>query len=239
MKLREIKTLVEVTDADKQYLLSNDWESPQAIQSWLKENGYKKIGQGAYSEAWEKPGASEIVKISVAEDRCWKVFINWSNKLKNNPHVPKKLGVLKEYRGTRDGKPQKFIIAVIEKFDKLTPEYVRKAQGNNFIGLVELYYGSYIRKPDHAVIYNQAIRDAIEDRFDDMGLETNEQVEKWLDERHINPFSKALGTIYNMAERTACTYDFHDDNLMVRPGTGDLVILDPLADKDNLTIDDI
>lgn len=238
MKLHEIK-LVEVTAADQQFLLSNQWKSPQEIQSWLQENGYKKIGSGAYSQAWEKPGANEIVKISLAEDRCWKVFINWSNKLKNNPHVPKKIGAMKEYKGTRDGKPQKFIIAVIEKLAKLTPDYVRKAQGANFLGLAELYYGSYIRKPTHATIYNKAITDAIDDRFEDMGLMDDPQVEKWLDANHLNPFSKALGTIYEMAERTGCTYDFHDENLMVRPSTGDLVILDPLADKDNLTIEDI
>lgn len=78
-----------------------NWRSVKQVQSFLKSNGYKRLGKGVFSEVWGQPGAETVIKVSTSEDTCWLRYAKWAMKQPDNPHLPK-IYSLKTYK-TRSG----------------------------------------------------------------------------------------------------------------------------------------
>lgn len=222
MKLHDLH---EASIFEERELLNTKWKSPKQIQRWLRENGFKAYGRGAFSQVWTKPTYKRVVKISLYEDRCWNAYVNWTMNLTSNPHLPN-IPWVTEYQGTRgrERTPQRFNIAIVEKLESLSPSNIFDTP--DLAGLIEIFLSADL---------SPNLENAIYDRLESEGWDDPEiQGQRWLKKNRNNPFSKTLNRVQQIAEKSGCHYDFHDGNVMVRPRGKRLVVTDPLADLYNV-----
>jgi hypothetical protein len=71
MKINQL--IKEVSPEHEEHMLGVRWsEQDQDILDWLKNNGFKKIGTGAYGYAFRHPTyPGKIVKVVKTDDRCF------------------------------------------------------------------------------------------------------------------------------------------------------------------------
>jgi hypothetical protein len=202
-------------DAD---LLSQDWRSPKDAVRWLEKSGYQKIGKGAFAVAYAKTNAGGIsrrqaVRISLKPDYCYHEFLEWWQANSNNKFVPTLYGVQHFGKGDRS-----FVVTIAEYLHSLTP--VNVMQTVDIEGLAELYTSGAMSHEIHR---------AIERRFAKEGV-PKDQISAWLDEHHLNDFSITMNALDQLADSNDCFFDYHHENVMYRPSTRGLVLIDPLAD---------
>lgn len=201
-------------------ITSQQWKTPRDVQRYLTKNGYRKIGSGKFASAYAKAGENKIVRVSSKEDYCWYHFMEWLRSQQNNRFLPNVFSS-KDYQWERNGKMEKFAITFVERLRKLTPTAVM--QTRDMAGLAELYTMGMIT---HDLKY------AIERRFQREGISKGE-IERWLDDNHLNEFTYTTNALDQLADQTDCFFDFHYDNVMYRSSDKSLVVVDPLADMAN------
>lgn len=112
---------------EKDHAMKN-WKSVKQVQAFLRREGYKRLGKGAFAEAWAQHGSDTVIKISTVEDVCWLRYAKWAKSQPDNPHLPK-IHSLKTYN-TKDGT---LFVARVEKlkevdhyFDKIMTQIGRE-----------------------------------------------------------------------------------------------------------------
>jgi hypothetical protein len=105
---------MRVDEVRKKDHAMKNWKSVKQVQAFLKREGYKRLGKGAFAEAWSQHGSDTVIKISTQEDKCWLRYAKWAKQQQGNPHVPR-IDMLKTYN-TKDGT---LFIARVEKLKEI------------------------------------------------------------------------------------------------------------------------
>ena len=213
MKLSEI--LTEATIFDENELKSTKWESPEELRKWLKSAGFKKLGSGVFSDAWAKPNHKRVVKISLKTDPCWVKYAKWVLKQTANKYLPK-IPWIKLYKD-KDG--TEFFVTIIEKLESYSTANIKKI--DDPVVVSALFVNGEFKKPEHAVLSNLLMK-----KFDIKDLRAARKVVK---QNASHKFVKTLNRISTMVSVGQCDHDLHSGNLMYRPSTNSIVIIDPLA----------
>jgi hypothetical protein len=260
IKQHEIATLSRRSQkwADEQVNLSPQKASVDlndVLSGYMEERGLNFIGSGAFSVVYGRPESDRVVKVSHKRDICWYRFADWAMRHQNNPHVPiiyhlesYSITSQKQRYGGRLGRKQTVPIffAVMERLepyrsDKLNPNidpsllaYFDKHFGIN-VGTTRLHdamggmdkpyhhkekQGWRWNDPDFQKKYNKYERKY----YTKLGQAAKPGTK--------HPFVKAFREVERKWK--SCKGDLHAQNLMIRPSTGELVIVDPIADTTSL-----
>jgi len=219
MRLYELtQQITEVTAFQERKLMDNDWKNPREVRNWLRSKNFEQKGSGQFSSAFVHPGYKRIVKISKKQDECWLRFAHWTLKMTSHPNVPY-IDWVRRY-----GEDDKFFIAVVEKLAPFNRQAIMSTV--DVAGLAYLYLREDWFQGD----------EKIERRLIREGVIYNEdaaqapQIRRYLQnaksgKRFINVIRSSKGFA-----KGKCAYDMHDGNIMYRPSDRRLVIIDPLAD---------
>ena len=186
------------------------------IISQLENLGFKYKAEGAFSEVYTSQDGKYIAKINKYQDAGYEKFLNHIYENRGNPHYPR---ITKPMRFTgmtdRRDKYNGFVV-ISEKLDPLENAF----KDDDDLHLFHAMNG---------VIYSKA-----------NGMETSMA----LSMREVNVYPiEAVKEMYarhkgyfREAQKLRKTlgandwYDLHEENVMVRPGTDQLVIIDALAE---------
>lgn len=225
--------LNEVPSRDAMTLNLKNWSSLTELRKFLKSKGYKKLGGGAYAEAWANKQAQRVVKISTKEDKCWMRYIEWLKMQPASPHLPK----VHSFRTYKTGRGTFFvsILETLEETDKFIDELFKSTAVNPTLPRLALVM--WIMD----ISWEQSIRYRVQ-------FVRKENVEKYLNQqpkyKKLNPVERAeeltksgyrtkLALLGKKAERElgkdGCQPDLHGGNVMYRPSDKTLVITDPIA----------
>jgi hypothetical protein len=223
--------LTEASIFDERALLNTTWATPQQLTKWLRKNGFKKMGEGAYSAVFVKPGYKRVIKVSMKRDDCWINFAQWAQSVTNNPHLPDIPWV--QFFGA--GYKQ-FFVAIIGKLAPFDKSAISATV--DLPGLVYMYLHDDWFRGD-AGIWARLIDEGLITRYDSSGRRGTRFNAEQLDRKKLLRYLRGVrgGKQFIMTLKAAerkgtgnCRYDMHDGNIMYRPSDKKLVIIDPLAD---------
>lgn len=207
MKLHELS----IPDARTLKNIAQNYDKQITVNllEYLENNGFNRIGEGAYSWVYSKPKSNIIIKINYKHpDPCYIKFYNYARQnYKTNPHLPK---IGKMYNYTEHG--NYYFILFMEKL-KPVPSKTVISIGDPYMDkadilekvLVILMAPEHRYKPHHYDILDE------------------------FSQSHPKLYQTILTLKQKFANSFECKWDLHIDNIMTRPSTGDLVIIDPWA----------
>ena len=216
--MKSSEFITEASIFDERTLKNKAWKSPPETIRWLKQNGFKEIGDGNFAVTYAKPGHNRVVKVSTQADVCWIRFAQYAMSVTDNKHLPK-IPWIRRYQGNREGIAQEFFITIIERLLPITSDNITSIKDPAIL-LGLFHYGDFA----------PFMRNRILDALHVIGYAKDE----WLDgdEKIVaakfgdHPFIQALEMINSTKGR--CWTDLHEENLMVR-SDGTIVITDPIA----------
>lgn len=233
--------LTELNITQAKHLIKNKWHKYGEVGEYLTSNGYKLTGHGGYSQVWSHPNTNSVVKVSRKEDRCWLVFADYVRRNKNNPHLPKISRVIRYQSKKPNAIPsvdhirdpsvdthyQAYSTLFIAFMEKLNP--IKNQQYRPIEIMEELIY-SYSELSDEFI--------ASGCRFTEDFYESAKEYNSWrefrelaIDIEHDNQYKSIFETLFDIKvafQNTGCKSDIHIGNVMVRPKTNEIVIMDPL-----------
>ncbi len=227
MKLSEI--LTEATIFDENVLKNTAWKNPKELAVWLKQNGFKRLGQGAFASAYAKSGSNRIVKISTAEDNCWISFATWALKQTKNPYLPN-IPWFKTYQSKgKKGQILTFFVTIVEKLKPFNESIVDKI--DDPVVLATLYVHTDAGAEYRTSIGRRLNQLGVLDKRDLIPGKLSHRIDKATQYLKNHTNHKFLKTIMQVEKMTTknCWNDMHTGNFMYRPATNTLVITDPLA----------
>ena len=240
--------------ADEQVNLSPQEASVnlnEILSGYMEERGLQYIGSGAFSTVYGRPKSNRVVKVSHKRDKCWFRFANWSMRQRNNPHVPI-IYHLESYDITAQGSDYygklgrkltvPIFFAVMERLD---PFEIAKIDPNIDPSLVAYFSAHldinvgqtrlrdvlggmdrpHIERHNKGWDWHDPKYDEYEDKYQKKMLKAAKPAEE-------HPFVKSFIAVEQKWK--SCAGDLHRGNLMIRPKTGELVIVDPIADTTSL-----
>ena len=184
----------------------------------------KKVGSGYYSQAYGRPRSNMVIKISHGEggdsQRDTLKFLRWAKKQKN-PHLPKIYNISK--RVIRDeensiyGDPSN--VHVYVRMERLIPfkpnKYKWKPEHVPFLEWMEENGYSYF-EPDQAIPNWEALK--------------REAKRLKIKSSKLVRTLQSLTKIVSDYEELDISISYQDaGNIMLRPGTNEIVIHDPIA----------
>lgn len=96
MKMVDLLSITEAKPKNPgfDFMLKTKWSTmEQDILMWMKKNGFKQIGSGAYGSVFQHSSARDrIVKVTHDQDRCFLAYLRYVIKNQANPHVPRYYG---------------------------------------------------------------------------------------------------------------------------------------------------
>jgi len=210
--------IVEASIFDERTLKNTAWESPKQLVTWLRANGFKKLGGGVFAAAYAKPGHNRVVKVSNRQDDCWIKFAQWAMSKTNNTHLPK-IPWIKRYQGKRKGKVTEFFITIIERLKPLTNQAIlRITDPGVLLGL--MYYADLDSNTEDSI-------DAAMSKISGRNVKVPDLYSPRIPAKYkTHPFIKAITQINKLGG--GCFSDLHSGNLMVR-NDGTIIITDPIA----------
>lgn len=204
MKLKELNL------NNYKHISKNKWNMPDNLFKWLKENNFKLIGEGVFSDAYESDEIMKdkfIVKVNRGElDKRYLEFVDFCQENKQNTHLPK-MGNIRMFEG--------WYIIFIEKLKPIKTDFL----GFNF----EKFYTFFNKLVDFGMQQNlQKI--SLEKEIKDFFILNSKKPD--LIELYLEQFCEMSIILGKLKEKLNCnTLDLHDGNIMLRGNT--LVIIDP------------
>ena len=175
----------------------------EALIDYLGTKGFEQIGDGAFSVALHKPGTNYVLKINISPDPKYRKFIAFARKHPNNGLVPH------IYKVWSAGK---FFIVVTEKLDDISGPAVGSFK--------LLSFGIENKISDTKTLFKK-----FQSKYG-TSLEKMTQMRKgFASDQDLKEFNDWLFDLFPWR-------DIHEDNVMVRPSTGQLVIIDPLSNPE-------
>jgi len=211
------------------------WESVKQVQQFLKEKGFKRLGTGAFAEAWAKKGENTVVKISTAEDVCWLKFAQWVMKQKYNKHLPK-IHSLKTYN-TPEGELFISRVEMLQEVDNYydtidktvgTLDDIKKVGEMLWIRALD-YDGDPSTVNSQAPVMKAMSKSPL--RNDPMfkGMGVPGMISRILKLYQSSPLAITVRKAHKeILKDTRCYKDLHAGNIMQRKD-GTIVIMDPAA----------
>jgi hypothetical protein len=196
------------------------------IKAFQEESGYKKLGNGHFAYAFKHPSKDEVLKLWIA-DSAYEDFLKFCESHKSEKNLPKiyKFGKLSTFHRRLYGFPEKIMYVRMELLRPLNLNDVGDIS-NDCPPLSKLIVQlSALHKRGHkfSLYGNKSV---------DQSAWTKINL-YWKDGK----IPQKIIDMYSTLEKFKFTdhdLDLHDENIMVRPSTGDLVISDPIANDDDI-----
>lgn len=188
----------------------------QLIDAWEKESGYKKLGQGNFAYAYKHPSRDEVLKLWI-KDSGYEKFVEYCRAHQSNKSLPKILSPVKSFSTFHrrlHGFPDKIKYVRMELLRKLTPDDMGPGFDRKLMGV--------LNKIKQGIMKNDKLP---KETLDKIALH-------WNDDKipqHVLDLIDAIAELKHLGR-----LDTHDDNIMVRPSTGEFVITDPIADDEDI-----
>tara|TARA_R110000823_G_scaffold230090_4_gene357005 strand:+ start:253 stop:915 length:663 start_codon:yes stop_codon:yes gene_type:complete len=214
----------ELSKTDSKILQTRKWSGVQKVQSFLARQGYDYVDEGVYSIVFAKPRGKFVVKVSKKEDVCYLEFARWASAQKNNPWLPK-IKFMKDFQvTTRDGEKVTFLITAIEKLHTLKGGVISNIRWTHHQLPLLLFLSQEMS-------FGNQLQNAYTDLFKktygrDINLTDEYEMSGKFKKNSMLP--RTIDTIDELLS-TDCRKDMHLGNIMLRPGTKQIVIIDPLA----------
>lgn len=245
--------LFEADIHDERELLKMPNKTPLTVMQWLESNGFEKIGMGNFGAVFKKPNANRVVKIGTVPDPCYVAFTHTAMDFPRNPHLPK-VYLNNHIKYEERGREKEFTLTIIEVLEPLLIPAARVRDDAQIYCLFThpdvlwdaFYVTELMEKLKNPVLLKEIIR---------IVSEADENVARSLNSLTVDDFhhvavkhapqqfeqltqtaksSRLYKTITGVMDRglvQRCHPDLHDENVMVRPSSGDLVLSDPIFDK--------
>ena len=215
--------LDEATVQDEKVLLNTKWTRPKETETWLKANGFKKIGGGAFAGAWLKGGAKRIIKVARKPDPCFLNFAKWSVKQTNNPHLPDIPWIAEFTIQEGPNKGGKFFIVPVEKLQPFKKAQMKEVKDPVILGF--LFVNRELWAEERKDVF-RILRKELD--LPETQAEATPKIKRFLGKNKNHRWLKTLAQIKGAAG-VDCIDDLHTSNMMWRPSNKKLVITDPLA----------
>lgn len=231
----EKKFLSQVSDYSKEY---EEWPRPDKVQKMLKKISpkSKKIGSGSFSDVYGKDRGKSVVKMSKSDDACALLYLQWAQKQKDDPHVP------------RIYKLQSMGDSVYARMEPLKPLHALNYPWNQQHLSLLVYFNEF----DLAVMalgyktkndipekyrYDNSIPSSLlrhPAEWEDLSVAYQQQILKLAKSQNkTNSFIQTYEKIRKL-DLSRCFMDFEirdGHNIMVRPSTNELVFADPIGPR--------
>ncbi len=228
MKLEQILE-APFTDQQEQRFLTalrkdvgkrGEWPQPRRMTSLVKSASpkAKKVGTGAYSQAYGRTRSNVVIKISHSSDgEDTLKFLRWA-KTKKNPHLPRIYSIKKT--------------TIKNEFDPYDSFYTNQEiyAYARMERLVPLNPKKYNWKPEHVPflewMYQQgyAYPEEFISNWDELKLKTQKKNVKT---SKLHQTIISLSKIADDGELDIMLSRYSAHNIMLRPGTNEIVIHDP------------
>lgn len=256
IKQHEIDTMSRRAQkwADKQVNLPPQEASVdlnEVLSGYMEQRGLEHLGDGAFSVVYGRPGSNRVVKISHNRDICWFRYANWAMKQHNNPHVPI-IHYMESYAITAQrtsywGEAGRkltipIFFAIMERLEKFSEEAVNLKTDPHLLAYFNDQFGFYVDTAEMQKLMGGMTNPHAKmdkEGWHWMGSEVDEYADMYYTklreiakkaERH--PFVKLFKTVEKKWQ--TCSGDLHTGNIMIRPKTGEIVIVDPIADTTSI-----
>lgn len=235
MKLTDLLEAPLSDDDEKLYLKSfisvakksDHWDSKEALLDKLSRplrditgSGTKMLGSGLFGEVYGKEGNDVVVKLAVRDPQTVK-WVKWVLRNQDNKHVPKIYG-FKSYRDSIYVRMER-LIPVPKKFDwvKNAPDLV--------IALADADYTT-VGEPIIIAVINSFGKQQLDNHFDFDNLrDAIKALPKSLTKSPLAKLVSKISYMNNDLIDVAINDDGTAQNIMLRPGTHDVVITDPVS----------
>lgn len=208
---------------DERTLLNTKWARPKDVEKWLKENGFKKIGGGAFAGAWLKGGAKRIIKVARKPDPCFLNFAKWAVTKTNNPHLPDIPWIAEFTISEGPNKGGKFFIVPVERLKPFTPALMKSIDDPVILG--SLFVNKELWAEERKTVFRRL---RAEMNLPETQADSVPKIKRFLSRNKNHRWLKTLAQIKGAAGAD-CIDDLHTSNMMWRPSNKKLVITDPLA----------
>jgi hypothetical protein len=215
--------LDEATVQDEKVLLNTKWTRPKEVETWLKANGFKKIGGGAFAGAWLKGGAKRIIKLSRKADPCFLNFAKWAVTKTNNPHLPDIPWIATFTITDGPNLGSRFFIAPIEKLQPFKKDQMKLIKDPVILG--SLLVNKELWAEERKAVFRRL---RLELDLPETQADALPKIKRFLNQNKNHRWLKTLDQIRAVAGPD-CIDDLHTSNMMWRPSNKKLVITDPLA----------
>lgn len=81
--------LYELKPSHAKEIVKNRLSTSGALQTWLRQNDYIKLGEGYFSEVWGRGDSTVAIKFNTWRDKCYRRFNQFCREHKGDPHLPK------------------------------------------------------------------------------------------------------------------------------------------------------
>lgn len=218
--------LVDLQEADindERTLLNTKWTRPKEVEAWLKANGFKKIGGGAFAGAWLKGGSKRVIKVARKPDPCFLNFAKWAVTKTNNPHLPD-IPWIAEFPITEGPhKGEHFFIVPVEKLQPFTPALMKNM--SDPVILASLFINKELWAEERKLVFRRLKQEL---NLPETQKEATLKIKRFLNQNKNHRWVKTLAQIKSIAGGN-CIDDLHTSNMMWRGSNKKLVVTDPLA----------
>lgn len=201
------------------------WEDLSRIIDKLHSSGWRRLGSGTKASVYGKIGVSYVIKVYY-DDMCYDRFLDYVEQNSDDPYLIK---IKKRIRADDYG------IVALERLDPITGRYGWEDILAKLLGTVfsTMEVGNY--SFDETI---EGVRKKYQFKYDripdDWKTKEDFRANKRVD-YFIESYLPLFKSMYNLKKylesiESHCQYDTHLGNIMIRPGTKDYVISDPLIE---------
>ena len=180
----------------------------------LEANGFEFVRQGGFADVYETPDQTAIVKYNRLADPCYEKFMAYILNDPKNPALPR---ITKPFNFDFEGGKSGFVVVM----EKLQPLSLALTPAQFYALRLFLRYQ----------------QNKLSSRTRPASLELSKEGLNTLDsgqkafiykfaKKHVNAIKEYFKIVSALSE---CEVDIHTGNFMIRPSTGDLVIIDPVS----------
>lgn len=224
----------------KQFYEQKEQKPYDDFIDFLRKKGWSQIGFGSFGTVFGKSNKNYVIKV-YHDDPAYERFLDFIEQNQNDPHIPKiNRRIIRQPKDSRDSDYDYGVVA-IEKLGKLersrwrwdmVPLFQKFLKG---IGVLNLSFDEYIDKSIKSV--RQDLQEDIDFYKDNPhGKYYSHSYRKLL--KRLDYFVESnLGlfkTFYKFKKflednNATHKFDLHSGNFMIRPSTGEIVVIDPIA----------
>lgn len=219
----------------------------EQVGYWLASNGWKtdEAHEGYYSKVYLNPQSNLVIKMlkqglamrEMDEMRCQLNWLRYANKnWQDNPHLPRVhyIQTAQEKDIDHEDTGNTGYLVVMERLEKARDPYAGMSDEDrdDFASMLSVHmhgepheYMPYIEQPkDDWTMTPQEYELAHHSRLMGRGRST---YQRQLGGGKYQQLAQALEAMDKMRRRFGCHGDLHSGNVMLRPGTNELVVNDP------------